>query len=70
MADLGQNVTLTAVPGGGLGGLSYAWSGLPPGCAGSTQTIRCAPTVTGTYLISVTATDRGRHGVSPVSPSS
>ena len=57
VADLGQNVTVSAVPGGGIGGLSYAWSGLPPGCAGATQTIHCAPTSTGSFLISVTATD-------------
>jgi hypothetical protein len=67
VADLGQNVTLSAVPGGGLGGLSYTWSGLPPGCAGATQTLHCAPTATGTFLISVTAMDNvGDTGSSSV----
>ena len=67
VADLGQNVTITAVPGGGVGGLSYNWSGLPPGCAGSTQSIHCQPSATGTYLLTVSATDSGGDtGVSPV----
>jgi len=67
VADLGQNVTISAVPGGGVGGLSYAWSGLPPGCTGAVQTIRCQPSTTGNYLISVTATDsEGDVGVAPV----
>jgi hypothetical protein len=67
VADLGQNVTISAVPGGGIGGLAYTWADLPPGCAGSTQSIRCQPTATGVYLISVTATDSsGDTGVSPL----
>ncbi len=66
-ADLGQNITITAVPGGGIGGLAYAWAGLPPGCTGATQSIRCQPTATGVYLIVVTVSDgAGDTGASPI----
>lgn len=68
-------VTLTVTPGSVLvsgsvtfqvatlsdlgGGVSYTWSGLPPGCAplpGSTLT--CSPSSSGTFVVSVVATDR------------
>ncbi len=42
-ADVGESVTFTEKATGGAGTLSYAWHGLPTGCAGTTATIVCAP---------------------------
>jgi len=55
---LGATVTLTVRAGGGIGPLSYSYSGLPPGCESANQaTVACIPTATGTYLVKVYATD-------------
>ncbi|HZY69638.1 MAG TPA: PKD domain-containing protein [Thermoplasmata archaeon] len=45
--------------GGGSGGYTYAWTNLPPDCAPPSVrgSFVCASTATGTYLVTVTATD-------------
>jgi hypothetical protein len=59
VADLGQNITLSAKIGGGLGGLAFAWTGLPTGCGGTSQTLSCTPTESGAFVVTVSATDSG-----------
>ncbi len=54
---LGAQVTIAADPVGGTGGFTFNWSGLPPGCAGAGREIRCTPSDTGTYSISVEIKD-------------
>jgi hypothetical protein len=55
--DWSQSTTISATASYGSGGFSYAWSGLPPGCTGTTASITCTPEVNGTYHISVKITD-------------
>lgn len=58
MLDLGQTTALTTSIAGGTGVYTYTWSGLPPGCSGSsTSSLSCAPTATGTFAIAVTVSD-------------
>lgn len=48
--DAGQHLTLTARALGGIGGYSYAWTGLPPGCPSeNATTLLCTPTGSGAY---------------------
>jgi hypothetical protein len=55
---LGTDVTITATASGGTGPLSFNYSGLPPGCPPSVATsLTCRPTSTGTFHVTVTATD-------------
>ncbi|MCI4347463.1 MAG: hypothetical protein L3J97_02445, partial [Thermoplasmata archaeon] len=62
-ADVGEKVSFTVVVSSGSGGFSYSWSGLPLGCSGSTSTISCAPTSSGTSSVTVTATDSNGFAV-------
>ena len=56
--DLGQVTNLTVSVGGGSGGLSYQWTGLPNGCAPTNKaSVVCAPAVAGTAWVSVMVTD-------------
>jgi hypothetical protein len=55
--DLGQTVTFNVTAYSGSGDFTYNWSGLPAGCGGTLPSIQCTPTVTGTFVISVIATD-------------
>ncbi len=57
--DQGQNVTFTsALPTGGTGSYSYAWTQLPTGCTNSgTSTVTCAPSASGSFPVSVKVTD-------------
>ena len=55
--DAGQNMTFTSSATGGLVPYTYAWSGLPTGCSGTTASITCTPTAAGTKNITVTITD-------------
>jgi PKD repeat protein len=53
-----QSVLFTTTASGGLGAYTYAWSGLPVGCASvNNANIGCAPTQSGTYLVMVNVTD-------------
>jgi hypothetical protein len=55
----GENISISVVSTPGAGNLSYAWSGLPPGCSSvDGPTLDCAPTASGTYQIVVTVRDR------------
>ncbi|MCI4358528.1 MAG: hypothetical protein L3J95_02500 [Thermoplasmata archaeon] len=57
-ADAGQSVTFSARATGGLLPLSFAWTGLPAGCASSNgSSLTCVPTVAGTSTVALTATD-------------
>ena len=59
----GQSMTLTATTLAGASPYTYAWSGLPTGCTAPTEaTLTCTPSVTGTFVITVTVTDA--NGVS------
>ncbi len=57
--DLGENTTLTvraSTAGGGT--LSYAYSGLPGGCASANlSALLCLPNETGTFPVSINVTD-------------
>ncbi|MCI4321317.1 MAG: hypothetical protein L3K18_02585 [Thermoplasmata archaeon] len=56
--DVARPTTLTVVAGGGTAPLSYAYSGLPVGCASAdAPTLACTPTLAGTSNITVTVTD-------------
>ncbi len=55
--DVGQTVAFTVTASSGSGGYTYAWSGLPTGCTGTSATISCAPTASGTSTVSVVAKD-------------
>jgi hypothetical protein len=63
--DLGQSTTFSVTASFGSGGFSYAWSGLPGGCAGSSSSFSCSPSEVGHFIVAVTATDS--NGVSVVS---
>jgi hypothetical protein len=63
-ADVGGSVTISATAAGGSGGLTYAWSGLPDGCTGTTTaTVVCNPTSTSATSITVTVTDSNGFAV-------
>ncbi len=55
--DLGGSTTLSVRPHGGTGPYGYAFSSLPPGCAGPGPSITCTPTAIGTTSVGVTLTD-------------
>jgi YVTN family beta-propeller protein len=56
--DLGQYVTFqVGRVSAGSDGLEYDWSGLPRGCLTEGASVFCTPTSTGTFAVSVTATD-------------
>ncbi len=54
-------VALAADVQGGTPPFTFAWSGLPAGCSApaNAATFSCAPTVTGTFTVSVRVTDDG-----------
>lgn len=57
--DLGQNATLAASSNGGTAPIGWAYAGLPSGCASQgLATLVCAPDTTGTFQVTITATDR------------
>ncbi|MCI4322867.1 MAG: PKD domain-containing protein [Thermoplasmata archaeon] len=56
--DLGQTVTFSGSAAYGSGDYTYAWTGLPTGCAGgATYSISCTPTASGTFSVQLRATD-------------
>lgn len=57
-SDVGQTVTFSVTPSGGTGAYSYAWSGLPSGCASANQaTVACVANAAGASTISATVRD-------------
>lgn len=63
--DIGQSTTLTSSASLGSGNYSYAWVGLPTGCAGAGASVNCTPTTSGRFGISVRVTDS--NGISVTS---
>lgn len=58
-----SSVTFTANVNGGSGTYSFAYTGLPPGCASENLSVlTCTPTTAGAYNVTVNVTDS--HGVS------
>lgn len=56
--DVGQSVWLNATVSGGLGPMSFSYSGLPAGCASAdTSALACSPTRTGSFSPVVTVRD-------------
>ncbi|HYA11066.1 MAG TPA: hypothetical protein VEH10_05300, partial [Thermoplasmata archaeon] len=58
--DVGQPTSVsTSGVGGGLAPYTYAWTGLPTGCAnpGDTSAFGCAPTAAGTFDVQLLVTD-------------
>ncbi len=63
---VGEVLSASANATGGSPGLTYQWSGLPPGCpAPPAAQLSCQPTISGEFNITVTAYDGG-GGVSSV----
>jgi YVTN family beta-propeller protein len=54
---LGAQVTFSADPVGGTGGYTFNWTGLPPGCSGAGREVRCTPSDTGSFEVSVEIKD-------------
>lgn len=55
--DLGQTLALAATVSGGASPWTYAWQGLPAGCASTDPGFSCTPTAAGIFVISFVATD-------------
>ena len=56
--DVGLTTDLAATATGGLPPYTFAWSGLPTGCAGGTgPTVECTPTGAGTFAVTVATKD-------------
>jgi len=67
---VGQTFHLTSNATVGSGGLTYTWTGLPPGCVSAdSSTLVCRPTTNGTYHVVVTVRDsnNGSASSSPLS---
>jgi len=63
--DISGRVTFDVSGAGGSGRLSFAYSGLPPGCqTANSTTITCTPTLTGMYTVTVSVTDSNGFTVS------
>lgn len=55
---VGATIVLTASVTGGFPAWTFAWSGLPPGCASNnTVSLGCTPTRSGSFTATVQATD-------------
>jgi YVTN family beta-propeller protein len=66
-ADVGQSVAFTTKASGGSGVISYAWSGLPSGCASTDANfVLCTLKVGGNLSIAVTVLDS--NGFAATSP--
>lgn len=54
----GQDLTISALPTGGVGPWRLFWLNLPPGCPyGSASVVTCTPTAAGTWTVTVTVVD-------------
>jgi hypothetical protein len=61
LGEVGVNLTFVASSGGGRPPYSFSWSGLPPGCLDApSPTLTCVPSASGSYTVSVSATDANR----------
>ncbi len=59
--EVGGTLELNATLIGGTAPFTISWSGLPSGCASSTLRFNCTPGASGTFNVSVTATDSLGH---------
>lgn len=58
----GNTESMTVAASGGTSPLSYSYTGLPSGCSNSnSDPLVCAPTATGTFMVTATVTDA--HGL-------
>ncbi|MCI4339658.1 MAG: hypothetical protein L3J73_00090, partial [Thermoplasmata archaeon] len=65
---LGGEIAIQTSTSGGLGLLTYAYTGLPAGCPSSNQSsLLCVPAVTGNFLPQVTVTDQVGRSMSGAS---
>ncbi len=56
--DVGTSTEIAVQASGGSGNLSYAYTGLPPGCVSEDEsTLPCTPTGNGSFVVGVTVTD-------------
>jgi YVTN family beta-propeller protein len=55
--DAGQWVLWAASANLGYGGYQFTWAGLPPGCLGVNDSLRCQVSTQGTYSVACTVTD-------------
>ncbi|HEV2166444.1 MAG TPA: PKD domain-containing protein, partial [Thermoplasmata archaeon] len=62
VGDVGVPMNGTVWAAGGSGSYRYIWAGLP-GCSGVNATIRCPPTLEGTFNVSVTVIDSNGYSV-------
>jgi hypothetical protein len=58
---VGNPLTITARVTGGWGNYTFAWTGLPPGCSGRSETISCRPSVVGTDKLALNVTDQNLY---------
>jgi len=59
-----QTTGISLAPSGGSTPYSFVWHGLPKGCSTSSEAqLSCAPTVKGTFSVSVTVTDANQVSV-------
>lgn len=65
--DSGQPVTWKVIDAGGVGGYSYLWTGLPPGCSSvDLPVFTCTPSavsVNSTFAVSIQLTDANHQSV-------
>lgn len=62
---VGETSDLVVETSGGYGTLSYAYTGLPAGCASiDAATLTCTPAATGTFTLTVTVTDSADRAAS------
>jgi len=62
---IGSWTNFTATPNGGIGVLSFNYTGLPSGCSSANQyMLACHPTAVGRYNVTVTVTDQANHSAS------
>ncbi|MDE1822015.1 MAG: hypothetical protein KGJ23_12430 [Euryarchaeota archaeon] len=58
LVDVGVAATLTSAVGGGAGGNTYTWSGLPSGCTGANAaTTPCTPSAAGAASVTLKVVD-------------
>jgi len=62
---LGNSTTITVIVAGSVGPPSFAYSGLPPGCADSNRSsLPCTPTEAGNFTIGVDVSDALKRTIS------
>ena len=61
--DVGGEVTFASALSGGSGNFGYNWTGLPTGCTTAGTAATCRPGQTGTYEVTLTATDGNGYSV-------